>query len=104
MPEIDPELARLIALGLLAILVLLLLAILASLGRLRKSVESASVARSEPAAAASEPRPEMVGTPPVEAAPEPVEEEQGLSLPRFPVAQLQSTARIGLHPYTLSRP
>jgi hypothetical protein len=59
-PELDPELARWIGLGLLAILVLLLLAILGSLGRLRKSVE-ASAARGERASVLEEPRPEPVG-------------------------------------------
>jgi hypothetical protein len=59
-PELDPDLARLIGLGLLAVVVLLLLAVLGSLGRLRKSVE-ATAARMERATVLEEPRPESVG-------------------------------------------
>jgi hypothetical protein len=75
LPELDPDLVRIIALGLLGVLVLLLVAILGSLGRLRKSIEATAAARPEPSPVAEEPRPETVGAAPaaMEAAPEPLE-------------------------------
>ena len=75
MPELDPDLVRIIALGLLGVLVLLLVAILAALGRLRRSIEVLGAARRE-----QQPRPESVGPvgaeperEPLQAAPEPLE-------------------------------
>jgi cytoskeletal protein RodZ len=81
LPELDPDLVRIIALGLLGVLVLLLVAILASLGRLRKSMDAVAAARQEHSPVAEEPRPEAVGAAPVAeaepapmgAAPEPLE-------------------------------
>jgi hypothetical protein len=87
LPELDPDLARIIALGLLGVLVLLLIAILAALGRLRRSIETMGAARP-----AEEPRPESVGAveaepTPLQAAPEPLETTSAAEVAPEPVAQ-----------------
>ena len=87
MPELDPDLVRIIALGLLGVLVLLLVAILSALGRLRKSIDALGAARP-----AEEPRPEAVGAvreepAPLQAAPEPLDTTTAAEVAPEPVAQ-----------------